>query len=251
MRRELPLRVIVPANYEASKVVYPVLYLLHGLFGNCDNWLELTALKSHLADKEFIVVLPEGGHSWYTDSATVASDKFESSFINELIPAVEARYRISGDSAKRAIAGLSMGGFGALKFALKRPDLFVFAGSMSGAFNAPRLTGNENPADWRELFPSVLEVFGQENSPTRADNDLFRIIRKFPVAKRSSAPQIYFDCGTGDSFLKVNRELAKSLKENGLGFNFDERAGGHDWRYWDKRLRVVLKIVEEIFSRKQ
>jgi putative tributyrin esterase len=251
MRREFPFRVILPANYEASKDVYPVLYLLHGLFGSCDNWLELTAIKSYLADKEFIVVLPEGADNWYSDSATIASDKFESSFINELIPAVEADYRISGGREKRAIAGLSMGGFGALKLALKRSDLFVFAGSMSGAFNAPLLTGNENFADWQELYPSVLEVFGQENSPARTENDLFRIIRELPEEKKHFVPQIYFDCGTNDSFLKVNRKLAKSLKEKGLVFRFDEVPGGHDWLYWDKQLRVVLKLVQEIFSREQ
>jgi putative tributyrin esterase len=251
MRRALPFRVILPENYAASKVDYPVLYLLHGLFGSCDNWLDLTAIKSYLADKEFIVILPEGGNNWYSDSATIDTDKFESSFINELIPAAEAGYRISGGRENRAIAGLSMGGFGALKFALKRSDLFVFAGSMSGAFNAPRLTGNEKLSDWQELYPSVLEVFGQENSPARAENDLFRIIRELPGEKRSSVPQIYFDCGTNDSFLKVNRELAKSLKESGLAFRFDEIAGGHDWLYWDKQLRVVLMLVKEQFSREQ
>src|SRR6476661_5559111 len=124
MQRELSFRVILPENYEASQENYPVLYLLHGLFGSFDNWLELTRIKDYLTDKKLIVVLPEGGNGWYSDSATIEKDKFESSFINELIPAVEASYRVFATQAKRAVAGLSMGGFGALKFALKRPDLF-------------------------------------------------------------------------------------------------------------------------------
>lgn len=248
MQRALPFRVILPENYEASKAGYPVLYLLHGLFGSCDNWLELTAIESYLVDKEFVTVLPEGGNNWYSDSATIKQDRFESSFINELIPMVESNYGISGERQKRAIAGLSMGGFGALKFALKRPDLFVFAGSMSGAFNAPFLTGNEDNSDWQELYPSVLEVFGEESSPVRIENDLFGIIGKIPEEKRSSVPYIYFDCGTKDGFLKVNRELAKLLKDKEIAFQYDEISGGHDWLYWDKRIRVILKLVKEVFS---
>ena len=249
MQRELPFRVLLPENYEASKASYPVLYLLHGLFGSCDNWLELTEIKNYLADKEFVVVLPEGGNNWYSDSATVETDKFESSFINELIPAVEANYRISASREKRAIAGLSMGGFGALKFALKRPDLFIFAGSMSGAFNAPLLTGNEKKPDWQELYPSVLEVFGQRDSAVRIENDLFEIIRKVSGENISSIPYIYIDCGTQDSFLEVNRELSKLLEEKNIALQYNEISGGHDWLYWDKQIRVILKLVGEMFSR--
>jgi len=249
MQRELPFRVILPENYEASKANYPVLYLLHGLFGSCDNWLELTGIESYLADKNFITILSEGGNNWYSDSATIETDKFESSFINELIPAVEAAYGIGENRETRAIAGLSMGGFGALKFALKRPELFIFAGSMSGAFNASQLTGTEENADWQELFPSILEVFGNEHSPTRVENDLYGIIRKIPAEKKSFVPFIYFDCGTQDGFLKVNRELAELLQEKELAFQFEEISGGHDWIYWDKQLRVILKLVEETFSR--
>lgn len=251
MQKELPLRVILPKDYEASKADHPVLYLLHGLFGSCDNWLELTGIKHYLADKSFITVLPEGGNNWYSDSATVKTDKFESSFLNELIPAVETNYRISRMRETRAIAGLSMGGFGALKFALKRPDLFVFAGSMSGVFTASRLTGIEENADWQELYPSILEVFGKANSPARIENDLFRIIREIPEQKKSSVPFIYFDCGIRDGFLKVNRELAGQLEEKGIAFRFEEIPGGHDWIYWNRQIRVILKLVEETFNRKK
>jgi putative tributyrin esterase len=251
MRRELPLRVILPENYEASKANYPVLYLLHGLFGNCDNWLELTEIESYLADKNFITVLTEGGNKWYSDSATNERDKFESSFINELIPAVEAAYGIGGSRARRAIAGLSMGGFGALKFALKRPELFIFAGSMSGAFNAPQLTGTEENADWQELYASILEVFGDEHGPARIENDLFEMLRQISGEKKSFVPFIYFDCGTQDGFLNVNRKLAELLKEKEIAFQFEEISGGHDWVYWNGRLRVILNLVEEMFRREK
>ena len=246
LQRELPFRVILPENYETSKGNYPVLYLLHGLFGSCDNWLELTALKDYLARKKFIVVLPEGCNNWYSDSATIKKDRFESSFINELIPAVEANYRVFEN--KRAVAGLSMGGFGALKFALKRPDLFVFAGSMSGAFDAPRLSAKNEGFGWDDLSPSVLEVFGKETSRTRFENDLFGIIRRIPEKETTFVPYIYLDCGLDDGFLEVNRELSGLLEAKGIFFEYHEIAGGHDWDYWDKQIQIILRKVEEIFA---
>lgn len=248
MRREVPFRVILPKNYETSNENYPVLYLLHGLFGSCDNWLELTAIKNYLADQELLVVLPEGGNSWYSDSATIEKDKFESAFINELIPTIEAKYRVFENKEKRAIAGLSMGGFGALKFALKRLDLFTFAGSMSGAFNAPRLTENNQGFGWEEMSPSILEVFGKENSATRTENDLFGIISRIPKEKKSFLPYIYIDCGCDDGFLEVNRELAELLEEKRITFEYYEVFGGHDWNYWNKQIQIILLKVAEIFN---
>jgi len=248
MRRKLPFRVILPENYAASKENYPVLYLLHGLFGSCDNWLELTGIEKYLIDKNFVVVLPDGANSWYSDSATIEKDKFEGFFISEFIPAVESSYRIFGSREKRAVAGLSMGGFGALKFSLKRPDLFVFGGSMSGAFDAPRLTANNKSYGWEELGASVSEVFGEEDSPSRIENDLFEIIRRMPEEKRLLLPHIYIDCGFADGFLKVNRELSEKLEEERIAFEYYEISGGHDWEYWDKRLPKILQKVCKIFD---
>jgi len=248
MERELPFRVVLPEDYAVSKAAHTVLYLLHGLFGSCDNWLELSGLKDYLANRKLIVVLPEGGDNWYTDSATVARNKFESSFLDEFIPAFETRYGVCGIREKRAIAGLSMGGFGAFKFALKRPDLFIFAGSMSGAFEAPGLT-EENPgSDWETLGPSIREVFGVGNSPTRIENDLFRIIGEIAPEKRASLPQLYFDCGTNDGFLSVNRRLAIALKLKEIAFDYREIDGGHDWEYWDRQIRLILEKLDKILS---
>lgn len=248
MGRELPFRVILPENYEAAEESYPVLYLLHGLFGSCDNWLELTGIANYLAGKKFAVVLPEGYDNWYSDSATIEKDKFESSFITEFIPVLEAKYGISGSREKRAIAGLSMGGFGALKFALKRPDLFIFAGSMSGAFDAPQRTVSNQGFDWEILSPSILKVFGEDNDPARAKNDIFKIISGFPEEKIEALPFIYCDCGTDDGFLKINRELSKLLNEKQIQFEYREVPGGHDWIYWDQQVQAILEIVDKIFN---
>ncbi|HRH44997.1 MAG TPA: alpha/beta hydrolase-fold protein, partial [Pyrinomonadaceae bacterium] len=81
LQRDIPYRVILPKNYETNENRYPVLYLLHGLFGSCENWLELTNLKNYVLGKEIIIILVDGENGWYSDSKTVENDKFESYFL--------------------------------------------------------------------------------------------------------------------------------------------------------------------------
>lgn len=250
MRREIPYRVVLPENYDESEKHYPVFYLLHGLFGCCDNWLELTNLEDYARERELIIVLPEGGNGWYTDSVENEEEKHESYFIKELIPEIDLSYKTLKTGEKRAIAGLSMGGYGALKFALKRPDLFVFAASISGAFSAPEQS-KENPGfDWENLGESITKVFGAEGSQTRIENDLFELIRQIPFDNVDRYPHFYIDCGIEDGFLKVNRELTALLKEKMFSFEYQEVAGGHDWDYWDKEIKHLLPIVENFLEKR-
>src|ERR1041385_8493285 len=153
----LPYNVILPDDYDSSPTTrYPVLYLLHGLTGHYSDWVARTNVADYASEYRLIVVTPEGNDGWYTDSATVATDKYESYILKELIPDVQQRYRTIEARYGRSIAGLSMGGYGAIKFGLKSPSTFVFAASMSGAFSAPRLNDKEIPDSWR---PS-LKNFG-------------------------------------------------------------------------------------------
>lgn len=248
-KRKHSFKALLPESYEISDRLYPALYLLHGLFGSSANWLELTGLQDYLRGCEVIVILPEGEDKWYTDGARIAEDKFESSFTEELIPAIEKKYKVSASRERRAVAGLSMGGYGAFKFALKRPDLFVFAGSMSGAFQAARIVENGCPPEWQELLPSLCEAFGEADDATRIENDLFKIVQEIPAENVNRLPDLYFDCGTEDDFLKVNNELAGLLEEKNIAFEYREISGGHDWNYWDKQVRVILEKTAKIFNR--
>jgi len=222
---------------------YPVLYLLHGLFGSCNNWLELTGLTDYVAGKELIIVLPDGGDGWYTDSAIDELGRFQGYLIDELIPEIEAVYNTIEERTGRAIFGLSMGGYGALKFGLKRPDLFVFAGSISGAFEAPAFSDANPGHNWEELGPSILKAFGEENSSVRQDNDLFRIVEKIESDRVAGLPHFYLRCGTEDGFLEANRRLAALLEQKSIPYEYLETPGGHDWDYWNHELKNVLEIV--------
>lgn len=245
MRRALPYYVLLPPDYENSGLFYPVLYLLHGLFGRFDDWLERTALTEYAADYQLIIVMPEGGDGWYSDSATVEADKYESYLSHELIPEIDKLYRTIRDRRGRAIAGLSMGGYGAFKLGVKEPEMFALVASTSGAFD-PAKRSDETPGfDWENLRPSILQAFGATSSQVRADNDLHRMIEELPADKITALPYFYFDCGTEDGFLSTNRDLAGIFSERNIAHQFQEIDGGHDWEYWGQRLRTFLSLASE------
>lgn len=243
-----PYYVLLPPDYDVSGLRYPVLFLLHGLFGECSNWTELTDIASRAAAYPLIIVMPEGRDSWYTDSATLSSERYETHFLSEFLPHIEEGYRTIADRNGRAISGLSMGGYGAFKFALKRPDLFSFAASFSGAFEPTQRSDDSPGFDWISLRPSVMKAFGPVGSPARSLNDLGSILAVMPPELKSNLPFFYFDCGLQDGFLRANRRLSTTFSVQGVAHEFNEIAGGHDWDYWNSRVPSLLEMVSSRLS---
>jgi putative tributyrin esterase len=244
--KTLPYSVVLPSTYSVagqSALSYPALYLLHGLAGHYSNWLTKTKLAEYAARYQMIIVTPEGNDGWYTDSATVANERYETYIVQELIPDVESRYRVIKGRAGRAIAGLSMGGYGALKFGVKYPDRFIFAASISGALDAARRTGDNPGNAWDFLRPSIMQTYGAADSQTRAANDLFKLVRDLPAERIMSLPFFYLDCGTEDGFLGGNRELATIFLERKIPHEYRQLPGTHNWAYWDQQVQEVLKMA--------
>lgn len=240
----LPYNVILPPDYDTSKTTrYPVLYLLHGLTGHYPDWVQRTNVADYAAEYRMIIVTPEGNDSWYTDSATVTTDMYESYILKELIPDVQQRYRTIEARYGRSIAGLSMGGYGAIKFGLKSPSTFVFTASMSGAFGVTRFTEKDLGARWQ----NSLKLFGAVGSETRLANDLFEILQKLQPDRVSSLPYFYFDCGTEDVPLifTFNRELSGLMFEKKIPHEFRQLPGDHSWAYWDRQVQEILRIAAE------
>jgi putative tributyrin esterase len=252
---QLPYRVILPPWYNPAEGQkpqrYPVLYLLHGLGGHYTNWLEKTKLLNDSFHFNLIIVTPEGNDGWYTDSATVPRDKYESYILKELIPDVESRFRTIETRAGRSIAGLSMGGYGALKFGLKYPDKFIFVASISGALDAARRSDADPRNAWGFLRASIMQTFGAIDSPIRAGNDLHKLVRDFPAERLASLPFIYLDCGTEDGFFATNRDMANILLERKIPHEFRQLPGGHNWAYWGNQVREILKIAAQRMQPKQ
>jgi|ERR1051326_2449553 S-formylglutathione hydrolase FrmB len=245
----LPYNVILPQDYYISRVTrYPVLYLLHGLSGHYSDWVTHTNIADYATQYRIIVITPEGNDNWYTDSATKTNDKYESYILRELIPDVQKRYRTIETRYGRAVAGLSMGGYGALKFGLKSPGTFIFAASMSGAFDAPHWTETDlkDPGPIRD---SVLSVFGAAGSETRKANDIFEIARSLTANRVAGLPYFYLDCGTEDGLIGTNQKFAELLGEKKIAHEYRELPGNHNWAYWDQQVQEVLKIAAQKLQR--
>ena len=249
MAREMPYRVILPSNYNAETgKKFPTLYLLHGLTGHFDNWANNTKLTDYAKNYNYIIVMLEGDNGWYTDSSSVANDKYESYIVQELIPEIDKKYRTVSDREHRAIAGLSMGGYGSIKFGLKYPEKFILAGSFSGALQAASFTEKMLGNGWKALTDSIVGVYGADDSQTRKDNDIFKIVREMPAEKIKNLPFIYSDCGTEDGLIATNREFSALLLEKKIPHEFRELPGVHDWKFWNAEIVEFLQVSEKFIN---
>lgn len=240
-----PYNVILPADYDTSTTTrYPVLYLLHGLTGHYSDWASRSNVADHATQYRMIVVTPEGNDGWYTDNASIATDKYETYILQELIPDVQQRYRTIEARYGRSVAGLSMGGYGAIKFGLKSPNTFAFAASMSGAFAITRIPEK----DLGPLGAVLLKLFGPTGSETRKANDIFDIVQNIPATRVASLPYFYFDCGTEDplpSLFSSNQDLAKLMFDKKIPHEFRQLPGDHSWAYWDQQVQHILEIASQ------
>jgi putative tributyrin esterase len=235
LERDMRYRVIFPRDYNRGGR-FPVLYLLHGLYGDYLNWDTRTGLQNYAQNLRLLIVMPDAGDSWYTNSATVRADKFEDYVAKDLISEIDDKFPTIRNRDARAIAGLSMGGYGAIKLALKYPGLFVFAGSLSGALNAGQNLYAQRP----EFRAKLLEVFGPEGSTARADNNVFLLVS---APRQTRDPYFYLACGTSDFFLETNRAFVRQLSSRKIPYEYHETAGGHAWEYWDAAVQPMLRVI--------
>ena len=240
--RGMKYRLLFPCLYEQGSERFPVLYLLHGLHGDYLDWDTRTHLERYAERYELLIVMPDADDSWYTNSATDAKDKFEDYIAKDLVSEIDGKFRTLRSRHGRAIAGLSMGGYGALKIALRYHDDFAFAGSLSGALNAPQDLGDKRP----EFRDQLLKVFGPPGNAARADNNVLSLLKSVGT---NDLPYFYLACGSADDHLPVNRDFAAQLSSRGAAYEYHETAGGHAWDYWDRSLQDLLKAVAGVISR--
>lgn len=234
--RDTTYVVVMPERLLPEKR-YPVIYLLHGAYGSYRDWPERTRLLQYAAGRPFFVVCPNGGEfGWYADTAT--GGNIESFLTRDLIADVDKRFPTIARREGRAIAGLSMGGHGALSLAAKHPDLFCSASSMSGI-----LALENHPGKWH-----LDERFGKlsEHPENWCANSVTHLVDKFS----SEGISLYFDTGTSDTTGAVadNRLVHELLTNRGIAHTYAEFPGAHTWRYWDWRLPVHLAFHYDRFQ---
>ncbi|GAA3557121.1 alpha/beta hydrolase family protein [Microlunatus spumicola] len=209
----------------------PVLYLLHGMSDDATTWVRRTSVERYVAPLGLAVVMPQVHRSYYTDEAY--GGRFWTFLTEELPALVHDFFRVSERREDTFVAGLSMGGYGAFKWALRDPGRFAAAASLSGALDvAGRTTQRERPEDPR----MTQRLFGDE-PVAGTDADLLHLVAGADVA---ALPALRAWCGTEDGLLEDNRRFAAACDEAGVPLELHEGPGQHDWAYWDARIVDVL-----------
>ncbi|WP_419818416.1 alpha/beta hydrolase [Glaciibacter flavus] len=217
--------VILPQEAALAGRPLPVLYLLHGRSDDETAWLRWSAIERHVGELKLAVVMPNAGRSFYADQA-VGYDYF--TFIADELPTVmRSFFPLSDERSDTFVAGLSMGGYGALKWALRRPDAVAAAASLSGAVD---ILGRERDAEW-------LANHGSVERARAVDDDLFALIDGLTA---EASPALYVSCGTDDGLLAENRRFRDRARSRGLPLTYAELSGGHEWRLWDEEIQQVL-----------
>lgn len=213
--------------------IYKVLYLLHGAYSDGSDWLRRTNIERYVEDKDIIVVMPSVGNSFYSDSRT--GSKYWIYITEELPSFLKMILPISDKREDTFIAGLSMGGYGAMKYALQYPQKFAAAASMSGVLDivmaAPLL---------EKMGISLKEKFGSIESLKDSDKDLL-ILLKNRVESSSDLPRLFQCVGTDDFLYQVNLNFKSLALDLGLEITYEEGIGDHDWNYWDINIKRIIE----------
>jgi putative tributyrin esterase len=235
LNRDMLYRAILPAKIAPNQKL-PVLYLLHGGGGGFRDWSNYSDVAGY-AQRGLILVMPEGNSSYYTNAADRPQDRYEEYVVHDLIADVEQRLPAASDRAHRAIAGVSMGGFGAVVLALKHPDLFVFAGGLSSALDVP-----SRPFSIRRIgqYRQHSSIFGPWGSQSRRASDPFALVRSVDPAH---APYLFLTCGDLEGLLPTNRRFAAMLQARHFSYEFHTVSGSHDWNQWNRNVPALMKSV--------
>ena len=219
-------------HVEAGK--YPTLYLLHGMSDDHTIWQRRTSIERYATEKGIAVVMPGVGLSWYTDMYLGEKYRYFTYVAKELPLICRDFFPNMSDRREDTwVAGLSMGGYGALKCGLLAPETFSKAASLSGALDAYAVVtrrGLGNDKYWEG-------VFGPANSIPGSDNDLFALAEKLDVEKR---PEVFMWCGTEDFLYEDNLKMRDHLMRLGYDLSFSQSTGDHQWKYWDEQIQKVL-----------
>ncbi len=254
LARAVPYCVLLPPDYDTQKTRrYPVLYFLHGLGDNEQSLVNsggfnlIEDLWEQRQLGEFLIVTPDGDRSFYINSRD-GRQRYQDFLVQEFLPAIEQRYRIRAERRYRGVAGVSMGGYGALRLALRHPELFGSASAHSAVLveNLPKLEISNPQQD--TLARILGGVFGSPIDRAFWDrNNPFTFVRN---SMRNPQPRIYFDCGTEDDygFNAGAQAFHNLLVSRGIPHEFHLYPGGHNWSYVAQHLAASLQFHSRAFG---
>jgi putative tributyrin esterase len=220
------MTVIVP-ECTVGTPPFPVFYLLHGLSDDHTSWSRRTSIERHVADLPLLVVMPDGGRGFYCDA--VAGPAYERYLLEDVLGFVDRTFQTIPERRGRVIGGLSMGGYGTVKLALKFPQLFCSAVSHSAAFDVRRRI--ERP----EVSAEMRRIFGP--SPDGGSDDPYALAEQID---RQLLPALRIDCGLEDGLLEENRAFHRHLEQLDIPHEYAEFPGAHTWDYWDCHVQEAI-----------
>ena len=237
MHKSYPAVIAIPDAYPQNAAAkFPVVYLLHGHSGNYTNWPSLANLGQFADQYQLIVVCPDGAFdSWYFDIPTDPACQFETYVAKEVVGYVDQNFRTVAAPKGRAIAGLSMGGHGAMYLSMRHKDVFGAAGSMSGGLDIRPFPKNWNIA---QHIGTIEEHPDEWNARTAINNigDL-----------RNGELALTIDCGVDDFFINVNRAFHEALLQKHIAHDYTERPGGHTGIYWSNSIKYQMLFFHDFF----
>lgn len=233
-------KVVMPGEGPRKKKNFKTLYLLNGLMGNDTDWVTGTRIERWAKDKDLAVIMPGGENRFYIDQE-IPGQKYGEWIGRELVELTRALFPLSDKKEDTFIAGLSMGGYGALVNGLKYSDTFSHIGALSSALILNTIEASSYDAPWITTNRSYFEhVFGDIGKLRGGDKDYEALILKLKKEKRE-IPKLYMAIGTEDELLlEANRRYRDFLKEQDVPVEYVEAPGAHEWDFWDSQIKQVL-----------
>lgn len=214
----------------------PTLYLLHGMSDDHSIWLRRTSIERYVSEMGIAVVMPSTHLGWYTDMAH--GNKYWT-FISDELPKICRQFfnNLSSDREDNFVAGLSMGGYGALKMGLGASDTFSAAAALSGALDVNSIClynhDTEEKDFWTNIFGDAAQVKGSKN-------DLLHLATQLKISGKP-LPKLFIWCGTEDFLYDQNLTMKAHLESLDYDLTYEESPGDHQWKYWDAQIQRVLE----------
>lgn len=244
--RTVPVNVILPVDKltfpgmpKREEKPFKTLYLLHGVFGNYTDWAAGTMVQRWAEEKDLAVVMPSGDNMFYVDQE--APHNYYGEYIGrELVELTRKMFPLSRRREDTFIAGLSMGGYGAIRNGLKYHDTFGCVAGLSSALIIDGLEArtNEHPM-FIERRDYAETIFGDLSRVKNSDKNPEWLVKKL-VKEGAELPKVYMCCGLSDSLLEPNRKLRDVFLKEGVDLTYEEGPGAHEWDFWNRYIKKVI-----------
>lgn len=242
LNQSVTMNVILPVDKDEAKEhpdrKYKTLYLLHGLFGNYTDWITGTNIERWANDRNLCVVMPSGANSFYFDFDQLPNMNFGTFIGEELVDITRRMFPLSHKKEDTFIAGLSMGGFGALRCGLEFYNTFGYIAGLSSALHAFEYDENDPR---RAQIIGEFDVFGKYSEAVNSRKNP-RVCAKLALDNlpKEALPKIFMCCGTEDGLFHSSTTFRDFLTENGFDVTWEEGPGVHNWDFWNEYIQHVL-----------